>query len=705
MAEPEELISDAARHATVFARDLWRRHRPPPEAPRTLGLVDVAPRIDLIVTAVFGAGCRIRVAQPPAPPTLLLNAFRRRRGPRVSVALPATDGSSIWLPADLGVADDAAAADLYKALALHQAMRARRGSAALPAADWPPRLADLYLLLEAYACDDALARLLPGIAPSLARLRQTALAARPPLEAFPAAARPLERLVRRMLEHPSDASLVTASPADSLALARRMMKLEGAGVSVPESRCPWPFRFMARMPSSVDFPKPKHRHLPASETEAPAPLFKDWWTGELKPPAAPSETVIDDAAPDDEDAAPPRSARLSRTPDVRDATPHEDDEHDEPGVWMVQGDEPHQHAEDPMGMRRPADRDEETGADELADMVSDLPEARLIASAARPKEVLMSDDAPVTHAKRRIESPAADETRIRYPEWDYRTSAYRDPGVTVHVTPAQHGAQSWVDNTVREHGAMLAAIRRHFEMLRAKRTLLRKRVDGEEIDVDAFVEGLADYRAGNRMPDALYATRRAADRSLAILLLIDVSGSTDGWISTDRRVIDVEREALLLVSIALQSLGERYAVEAFSGHGPQGVTLRSVKRFDEAFGNDVALRIASLEPEHYTRAGAAIRHASALLMREPAAHRLLLLLSDGKPNDVDEYEGRYGAEDMRQAVVEARLQGLNPFCLTIDRHAASYLPRVFGANQYALLTRPERLPTVLLDWMKRLIVA
>jgi nitric oxide reductase NorD protein len=94
-----------------------------------------------------------------------------------------------------------------------------------------------------------------------------------------------------------------------------------------------------------------------------------------------------------------------------------------------------------------------------------------------------------------------------------------------------------------------------------------------------------------------------------------------------------------------------------------------------------------------------------MLMREPARHRLLLLLSDGKPNDVDRYEGRYGVEDMRQAVLEARLQGISPFCLTVDRAAASYLGAVFGAAQYALLPRPELLPTALLDWIRRLACA
>jgi nitric oxide reductase NorD protein len=98
-----------------------------------------------------------------------------------------------------------------------------------------------------------------------------------------------------------------------------------------------------------------------------------------------------------------------------------------------------------------------------------------------------------------------------------------------------------------------------------------------------------------------------------------------------------------------------------------------------------------------------MRHATTLLMRQDARHRLLLLLSDGKPNDVDQYEGPYGIEDLRQAVVEAKLQGVSPFCLTIDRQAANYLPFVFGANQYALLPKPELLPTVLLDWLRRLV--
>ena len=184
---------------------------------------------------------------------------------------------------------------------------------------------------------------------------------------------------------------------------------------------------------------------------------------------------------------------------------------------------------------------------------------------------------------------------------------------------------------------------------------------------------------------------------------MDVSGSTDSWVAAHRRIIDVEREALLLVCVALEGLMQPYAVQAFSGEGPEHVTIREVKSFDERFAPAVARRISSLEPEQYTRVGAAVRHATTQLMRQPARHRLLLLLSDGKPNDVDQYSSRYGVEDFRQAVTEAKLQGVSPFCLTIDRQAAGYLPRVFGAGHYALLTRPELLPLALLDWVRRLL--
>ena len=678
MAEAEELVSDAARHATIYARRLWLRYRPPPDAPPTALLVDIAPRLDLLITALTARSLPIRIAQLPARPTLLSRLYRRHQAPWLRQPIPATDGQRLWLPADSGIENIAQGNECYRAMALQQAMRAQRGSAALLDPAWPALLADAYLLLEAWAADAELIAHLPGMTAAVTRLRQHALQARPQLTTFSRPRQPLEALLRQLLETPCGvpcpAIPLSRSPAKSVRLAPEL--LASIGLS------------------------PEH-HAGGN-----APLLKNWWTGELRQPASSerNELALGDTPTESQPTAEPtRSSRLLRRPEVREAREDEDDDGD-PGIFMVQADEPHQHAEDPFGLNRPVDKDEDISADDYGDMLSELSEARLVSTPGRSKEVLISDDPPDSNTAMQLKTAIREQQGLRYPEWDYRSQAYRQPGATLHVLPNLPGSQQWVDATLDEHRSLLNQIRRRFEMLSAQRVTRRKQLDGDDIDLQAYIDSYADFRAGGSLSDALYQTRRTAERNLAITLLIDISGSTDSWVSTNRRIIDVEREALLLVSVALDGMGEPWSIQAFSGEGPDAVIVRQIKAFDENFSNDVALRISSLEPEHYTRAGTAIRHATRDLLQQPASHRLLLVLSDGKPNDKDIYEGQYGVEDMRQAVTEATLQGISAFCLTIDRQAPAYLPRIFGAQHYALLPKPELLPTVLLDWMKRLVV-
>ena len=677
MAEAEDVITDAALHATKFVQGVWRRQRANAPAASTLTLADVAQRLDLLIVAVFGRAFGLLTAQAPARATVLAKTFQRQHRPRVQGAIPATDGTRIWLPSETGLTDAAQALERFRTVALQQAMRAHRGSAAGAGASATPLIRDLYLLIEAHAADAALVQLLQGTHAPLNALRAAALSARPPLASFPVARQPLEAWVRRLMAPRSQARSADAMCSPSPEASRQMAR-DLANELVPDAS------MAARL--------------------GPRPLFKDWWTGELRAPAAPPGLAVDDdSAGGPEPASPTRSARLARQPEVREATDEEDDARQ--GAWMIQASAPHEVAEDPFGLQRPTDRDAQTAADEFAESLAELDQARLVSTPGRPKEVLLSDDPPDARAKHAAGVGADGSGLIRYPEWDHRIQGYREPGATVRLLEATAGPQRWVDDTLTEHRSMLDAIRRRFEMLRGQRTPLRRQLDGDDLDLEACIDAQADLHAGLAPAQALYRSQKRTKRDMAILLLIDVSGSTDGWVSSGRRIIDVEREALLLVCIALGALGEPYAAQAFSGHGPQAVSVRTLKRFDEPYGNQVAMRIAALEPEHYTRAGAAIRHASATLMRESASQRLLLLLSDGKPNDVDLYEGRYGVEDMRRAVVEAKLQGIAPFCLTVDRHAAGYLPGVFGANQYALLAKPSMLPTVLLDWMQRLVMA
>jgi nitric oxide reductase NorD protein len=356
-----------------------------------------------------------------------------------------------------------------------------------------------------------------------------------------------------------------------------------------------------------------------------------------------------------------------------------------------------------MGLQRPADRGAEGAPEGHAESVSELAQARLVRTHRPAHEVLLSDDTPPTAPRPAPTRGTSSWPGLRYPEWDWRTQTYRDPGTTVWEHPAPLGEAAWVERTLREHRVMVETIRRRFEMLRAHRAVLRRQEDGDEIDTEAVIEARADLRAGAAMSQRLYRSTRLTRRDAAVLVLVDASGSTDAWIAGQRRIVDVEREALLLLSIALDGTGDPHAIVSFSGEGPQHVVVRTLKRFGERHGEAVGLRIAGLEPDRYTRAGAAIRHASQMLCAQQASHRLLLLLSDGKPNDQDEYDGRYGIEDMRQAVLEARAMGLSPFCLTVDRQAAAYLPHVFGPHHHALLQQPHRLPAVLLEWMRRLL--
>ena len=674
MAEAEDVVVDAARHATVFIRDTWRRHYArEPDAP--VALASLARRLDLLLSAACGTSLTLRVALPPARPTLLHRLFHPRAYPRHRQALPATSGDTIWLPAHLGTCDLAEASALYRAMALQQARRAMRGQVQAIFGQRDPMLRDTALVLEAQAAEREVARAFPGLLPALRHLRRHALAGRPPLQSLAPARQPLERLLRAILEHglerePDRSAAAGEDPLEHAAALLREWALDPAGC----------------------------RAL------GPMPLYRDWWTGEIREASGSAVHLVDGTGSGHEadDDRPVRSARMDRRPDTREATEDEDKPGD-PGVWMIQQDPPHEVAEDPFGLQRPVDRDDETSPDEYGDMLSELASTRMVAAPDPPREVLLSDDPPASRARLEFEADDTTGARFRYPEWDHAGASYIVHGTTVRMLPPVHGSAAWIDATLARHRSHLDGIRRQFEALQPERVRLRRQPDGEDIDLDACVQGRADLRAGGFLREGLYESRRPGRRSIAVCLLVDASGSTDGFIGDGRRVIDVEREALLLVCMALQGLGEPFCVMSFSGEGPHGVAMRMLKDYTEPYGQEVALRIAGLEPENYTRAGAAIRHASAGLMRQAAGHRLLLMLSDGKPNDADRYDGLYGVEDMRQSVSEARLQGIFPFCLTVDLQAPGYLPKVFGPGHYALLSDPARLPLVLLDWTRRLL--
>lgn len=190
---------------------------------------------------------------------------------------------------------------------------------------------------------------------------------------------------------------------------------------------------------------------------------------------------------------------------------------------------------------------------------------------------------------------------------------------------------------------------------------------------------------------AVFTRRVRSERSLATLLLADLSLSTDAYATQTARVIDVIRDALYVFGEALHASGDPFEMLGFSSVRRQNVRVHQLKGFDEPWGPRPRDRVGAIKPGYYTRMGAAIRHATARLAERPERQRLLLILTDGKPNDLDVYEGRYGLEDTRHAVQAARDAGLVPFCITIDETAHDYLPALFGQQGYALVHRPQDL--------------
>jgi len=278
----------------------------------------------------------------------------------------------------------------------------------------------------------------------------------------------------------------------------------------------------------------------------------------------------------------------------------------------------------------------------------------------------------------------------RLPEWDYRRRVLMPDWCRVQPMLARHSVPTPLPPHLRGTARRLRA---QLASLAPARRWQNAEQDGSEPDIDACVRAAADRAPG--LPHAtrgLYRAQTRRDRDLACLMLADLSLSTDAWVSDTQRVIDVIRDSLMVFAEALATTGDPFAIYGFSSLKRSLVRFHDIKHFDEPLGADVRGRIAALRPGYYTRLGAALRESTRRLAPRRAARRVLMLLSDGKPHDIDNYDGRHGIEDTRAAVLEARRAGVRPFCVTIDRDGAGYLAHVFGRDGYVVVRRPADLP-------------
>ncbi len=281
-------------------------------------------------------------------------------------------------------------------------------------------------------------------------------------------------------------------------------------------------------------------------------------------------------------------------------------------------------------------------------------------------------------------------------EWDHRRQGYRKRWAVLRETTAPSGSLQFAEKTLTQYRGMIGQIKRQFERIRMGQTVLRRQKDGDNVDLDAAVGAFTDRAAGLYPSEKVFVRLRRNKRDIAAAFLIDLSGSTSGWIN------DMERTALLILSEAMQVLQDRFAIYGFSGRTRRRCELFRIKGFDEPYGDTVKRRVANLRALEYTRLGPPIRHLTNLLSGVESRTRLLITLSDGKPDDYDGYNGDYGIEDTRQALIEAKRQGIHPFCITIDKAEHHYLSHMYGAVNYVFIDDLSKLPVKIPEIYRKL---
>jgi nitric oxide reductase NorD protein len=302
------------------------------------------------------------------------------------------------------------------------------------------------------------------------------------------------------------------------------------------------------------------------------------------------------------------------------------------------------------------------------------------------------------------EEAGLEEQRLLYPEWDYLAGGYRRDWATLYGLKAEEGSAQAAKHLLEEWDDLVREVTRQFRMLRLQERTWRKRLEwGEEIEISEAVERQVALRCGLPPTEKVYMEKRRVTREVSALFLLDLSASTSTEITTGRHegetVLQVLVASVAIMARALEQLGDRYGIYGFSGYGRKRVEFQRIKSFNEPLGEEVWQRLGGLKPMKSTRMGTAVRHAHHLLNAEPSSLKLMLLLSDGYPQDYDYGEDRtdreYGLRDTAQALREAEAGHIIPFNLTVDAAGHDYLRRMCPPHGYLVLGSVEDLPAEL----------
>jgi hypothetical protein len=295
-----------------------------------------------------------------------------------------------------------------------------------------------------------------------------------------------------------------------------------------------------------------------------------------------------------------------------------------------------------------------------------------------------------------------------YDEWDRDLADYRTRWCRVIERASSRGSRGFVEMVRSRYSGIISSVRYQFQLLRPENLRrIRGEIDGEDYDLQAVIDYALDKRSTGLIDDRLYTRKLRRERDVAVSFLLDMSSSTARTISRypnkpytqpGQRIIDIEKEGLVLMSEALEAVGDAYSMQGFTSEGRRNVKFYVIKDFSEHYSAEVERRIGGITYQNNTRLGAAIRHAAWRLGSREARTKLLIVLSDGRPYDHDYGDSRYAREDTRMALRQTRLLGITPFCITIDRESEDQLKDMYGEVGYTIidevLSLPERLPGI-----------
>lgn len=300
------------------------------------------------------------------------------------------------------------------------------------------------------------------------------------------------------------------------------------------------------------------------------------------------------------------------------------------------------------------------------------------------------------------------DVAFAYDEWDKDLSDFRTNWCRVIEKKVKKGDRNFVEIARSRYRGVISSIRHQFQLMKPENlTKINRELDGEDYDLNALVDYVIDRRADGQQSERIYTKRLRKQRDVAVSILLDQSSSTARTITRNplqpythpgRRIIEIEKEGLVLMSEALEAVGDVYSINGFTSEGRRNVKFYVVKDFDEKYSDEIERRIGGITFQNNTRMGAAIRHAAAKLVRQESRTKLLIVLTDGRPYDHDYGDARYAREDVREALTEAKMMGITPFCITIDRESEAELKDLYGDVGYTIiddvLSLPERMPNI-----------